>query len=162
MPLISLGGDCSTITPRCLPGAYCSRDGKCVVNLPGGAACTPGDVCQAPGRCVPTTAVAGTCVMPPDEDGACQLTSGVDCLRVYDYCDPIALRCTRRKAPGTPCSTTDAFECVDDSSCRDGFCAAALPLGRACDLAGADRCAGELLCTAGACALPPPPVVCTF
>ena len=149
---LSIGGDCSATGALCVQGAYC-KSGKCVVDLPLGAACAADDVCRRPGQCTVGLAGGGTCLAPPDQGAACSTNAPI-CLRTDNYCDPVAQVCVKRKAAGAACSNV-AGECAAFAPCFNGRCTAMPTLGQPCDGNGVVRCFGELVCTDGVCAVPP-------
>lgn len=145
---VVVGGDCSA-GATCVNGAFCSN-GKCAPQLELGAACIAGDACRSPGHCEFVSGAAGTCVGPPAEGASCSNVSG--CLSMQDYCNPVTLVCTRRKAVGAACNEA-SDECQQAAFCRNGVCWLAPTLGQPCDTS----CFGNLVCSQGTCVPGPSP-----
>jgi hypothetical protein len=157
---VALNGDCSGPGAFCGAGSYCSVGKTCLTRKPLGAACDQLDACQEPSLCsAQGSSVPGTCAIPPGEGEPCGVGMIIACRYTYDFCDLIALVCTRRKNPGAPCGPMG--DCVSYAICSNDLKCHANPVaGEACNDATGDSCIPGLLCDSGSCVPPPAATAC--
>jgi hypothetical protein len=148
----------------CVPGAFCDTGAAsptCAQTKGAGESCSDSYACPSGMLCLPTSTSATAplaCIQAPKEGDAC--TGPGTCGAENDFCDPTALKCKARLAPGSVCDASNGDDpCVLWAFCdATGACVARAHVGEACDDTNGPPCLMSLACNAGKCVLQGGPV----
>src|SRR6185503_14925030 len=120
----------------CAPGAYCHPTTGICIHIPKAGEPCPDSICEETAACS-----SGSCVALLADGAAC--SSSLECRS--GYCDTT---CRGLPAAGEPCPVG---QCAEDAWCKEGTCAAPLPLGESC---ATGVCETSHTCFQGQCTKP--------